>query len=270
MLTSLAFLAALSLAPGQTALSLTNSRPTYGALGSPRPDSKVLPGDRFYIAFDIQNIKENDKGQVQYTMAMEVTDSKGKIQYKQEEPKDRFLNAENHLSGARLPAFSFVDVGLDMPAGKYTMKVTVNDKVAKTTANVSQDFEVLPLGLGLTHLETSYDPKGEIPAPTIAVPGQSLILSFAAVGFSRDKAKGQPHFTVEMTIIDNATKKPTLAKPFAGEFTQVPENHKVLPLQFPLSLNRPGKFTVELKLTDLLAKKSATLSFPLEVVGPSK
>ena len=73
-----------------------------------------------------------------------------------------------------------------------------------------------------------------------------------------------------MTIIDDATKKPTLAKPFIGEFTSVPETHKVLPLQFPLSLNRPGKFTVELKLTDQLAKKSSILSFPLTVVGPAK
>jgi hypothetical protein len=37
-------------------------------------------------------------------------------------------------------------------------------------------------------------------------------------------------------------------------------------MHFLLSLNRPGKFTVELRATDQVSKKKAKLSFPLTVL----
>jgi hypothetical protein len=45
----------------------------------------------------------------------------------------------------------------------------------------------------------------------------------------------------------------------------VPDNLPMVPMQFMLSLNRPGKFTVELTATDQVAKKTTKLSFPLTV-----
>ena len=40
----------------------------------------------------------------------------------------------------------------------------------------------------------------------------------------------------------------------------------LVPRQFPLALNRPGKFTVELQATDRISKKTAKLSLPLTSV----
>jgi hypothetical protein len=39
-----------------------------------------------------------------------------------------------------------------------------------------------------------------------------------------------------------------------------------IPLQFRISLNRPGKFTVELKATDRVSGKTDTRSFPITVL----
>ncbi len=41
-----------------------------------------------------------------------------------------------------------------------------------------------------------------------------------------------------------------------------------VPIQFLISLNRPGKFTVELKATDKVSGKTDTRSFPITVHQP--
>src|SRR5207248_1050493 len=80
MIPTLALAAALGLAPSQPAgaLSLKNVRVTYGELGAPRNDDKLLPGDLYFIAFDIEGIKVDAAGKVSYSMAMDVTDKAGK------------------------------------------------------------------------------------------------------------------------------------------------------------------------------------------------
>ncbi len=260
-------LAALSLAPAQAGgLELTNVRPTYGMLGAPRPDLKFLPGDEFFLAFEIDGIKADDSGNVLYAMPMEVTDAKGKVHFKVEKGQDK-VAAINFLGGAKMPAVARVEIGLDMPAGEYTLKVGVTDLNTKKTGEVTRKFEVLPAGFGVVRLNASYDDSGAVPAPMTAVVGQLLSVNFLVVGFERDKSKKQPSLTMEMRILDEAGK-PTLAKPFVGEVPnkqvpEVPAGHKALPQQFGMALNRAGKFTVEIKVTDNVTKKFATTRFPL-------
>ena len=102
MLQSMALFAALTMTPGQGAgLTLSNPRITYGELGSTRPDNKLLPGDIFFLSFDIDGIKVSEAGRVKYGMAMEVVDATGKSIFKQMPvERDDFLP----LGGTRLPA----------------------------------------------------------------------------------------------------------------------------------------------------------------------
>jgi hypothetical protein len=59
-----------------------------------------------------------------------------------------------------------------------------------------------------------------------------------------------------MQVIDVATGRPTLAKPFTGESKNVAEEFKkLLPWQFVIQLNRPGKYKIYLKANDLVSKK---------------
>src|SRR5437899_2957692 len=113
MWTTLALVAAMSLAPGQAGqLSLTNVHGTFGLLGAERTNTKFIPGDTYFLAFTIDGLKVDATGEIQYSMGMEVVDSKGKAIYAQT-PQDR--TAFNSLGGSRLPAFAHVDIGLDQP-----------------------------------------------------------------------------------------------------------------------------------------------------------
>jgi hypothetical protein len=60
--------------------------------------------------------------------------------------------------------------------------------------------------------------------------------------------------------------QPTLPSPFTGTLGgDTPAGARALPLRFQLSLNRPGKFTVELTATDQSSGQSATQKLPLTV-----
>ena len=63
MLQTLALVAAMSFTPAQGGLSLSNERITFGGeFGPTRPDTKFLPGDIVFIAFDINNLKADAQG----------------------------------------------------------------------------------------------------------------------------------------------------------------------------------------------------------------
>jgi hypothetical protein len=257
---TLALVSSLALAQAGD-LSLTNVRATYGLLGPARAKVDVLPGDTLWLEFDIEGITVADDGKVKYSMSLEATDAKGKVIYRQN-PTDQESLAT--LGGKSVPAQTHLDVGLDQPPGEYTLTVTVTDRASKQTKSLTQKLQVLPADFGIVQLKTTSDPEATVPAG-LAGTGQSIWVNFAVARFERDKAKQQPNVHFELRVLDEGGK-PTLAKPESGVIDRdVPAGDKLLGGQFPIALNRPGKFMVELKAVDKIAGKTATLSFPLTV-----
>jgi hypothetical protein len=269
MWATLALTTALNLAPAQAgALDLKNVRVTYGVLGQERKEAKeVLPGDIYNVAFDIEGLQVSEDGRVLYRMGMELTKTGKKEPEFKQEPRD--LEAYNTLGGSRVPAFARTTVGLDTPAGEYTLKVTITDRAKKETKELSRTFTVVPARLGLVQISLfSYnDGKGTaLPAPPLGVPGQAVLLHFAVVGFDLDKKKEQPNVVTEVSILDESGK-PVLSKPFTGTTTEVgAQFKKILPMDFPIQLNRSGKFKLQIKVTDKLVNKTAQETLDLTVV----
>src|SRR5258708_7751087 len=108
MLTPLALLAGLLAGLAEpAALSLTDVRLTHGVSGPPRASAKVLPGDRLVVSFDIAGITADENGKVLYSIGTELSDSKGKMLFRQPHRDQETIIA---LGGGRLPAFAQVDV----------------------------------------------------------------------------------------------------------------------------------------------------------------
>jgi hypothetical protein len=268
MWSTLALATALTLAPHAGGdLKLTNDRATYGYLGPTRTDTKLLPGDIYYIAFDIENLDVGDDGQVLYSMGMDLLNSKGNKEFSQE-PRD--LKASNDLGGTSMPGYAATEIGTDTAPGEYTLKVTVTDRKSKKNATLTRKFEVLPKGFGLVRSGLTYFGQAPIPAPPLAVVGQGIVANTQIVGFDRDKDnKDQPNIGIEMAIRDESGK-PTLGKPASDQVNMVPENLlknlTMIPISEVVQLNRPGKFTITLRVTDKVSKKTAEVSFPIQVV----
>ena len=196
MLTTLPLMAALCLTPGQAGgPTLTDARVTHGILGPTRDNAKFLPGDTLFLTFTIDGITADANGKVLYNIAHEVTDATGK-KVSGQPAQDR--EAINALGGTQMPAFAQVSIGLQQPAGDYTLKVTVTDRATKKSQSLTQKFEVLKPDFGLVRLSTSADADGQVPAGLLCV-GQSLWLHGAVVGFQRG-ADRQPNVTLELTV----------------------------------------------------------------------
>jgi hypothetical protein len=266
MFTSFLLLAGLTISADQPPeLAVDNVRLTAGILGPRRNVAKYLPGDNLYLSFNIAGITCGDDGKVKYSVSSEVTDSSGKSIFRQPPQNQEMVTV---LGGHEVPAYAQVAIGINQPAGEYKLTVTITDRATNKSKSATQTFEVLPAAFGLVRLALSADPDNRIPVGSLFA-GQTIFLHGAVVGFQRDGGSGQPKVVVEMRVLDEAGK-PTLAKPFSGTIEKdVPAKDIALPFVFVASLNRAGKFTLELSATDKISGKSTTHSFPF-VVNPSK
>ena len=248
-------------------LDLTNVRPTYGELGGTRPKGSLLPGDVYFVAFDIEGIAVDAEGKVAYTMSMELVDKTGKAIWKQD-PAARTEHVP--LGGNRLPGRAFVSVGLDMPSGEYVLKVSVTDTATKSSKTLESKFDVLPKDFGIVAVYTTVDEGGKIPATTTCIAGQSVFVQFGVVGFGRGEgAKKQPNIEVEMVPVDESGK-PTLQKPLVVKITEgIDETELGINLRYLIPMTRTGKFTLKLKATDNTSKKTSTFDLPLTVIAPA-
>src|SRR5947209_14636064 len=113
-LNTLALLLVVALTPGAegAALKVSNVRAAYSDLGPVRRDDSVLPGDIYFVAFDIDNVKVNKEGELKISMAMDVTDRNGKNVYNQDFKDMVQLNS---LGGTRVPGFAHVIIGTSQP-----------------------------------------------------------------------------------------------------------------------------------------------------------
>lgn len=249
--------------PAADNIRLTNSRLTYGEFGAVRADAKFLPGDIFFMAFDIEGIKVAPNGKVAFNMGMELVDAKGAAVFKQPPvEREEFLT----LGGDRMPARAYVSLSAQQAPGPMICKMTVTDRSTGAVKTVEQKFEVVPKAFGIIGAYLSTDQEGKITAPPVGVVGQSLWVHFAAINFERDTLRKQP--IVDLELIAYEKGKPILEKPLKISVDdKVNADDLILPVQLLLPLSRAGEFTIELKATDTLAKKTSKITMPLRVLG---
>jgi hypothetical protein len=261
---SLVLLAALAAPVRADELTISHVRPTHGILGPARTDKKVTPGDSVYLSFLIEGLTVDAAGKARYSTAIEILGSDGKVIYRQPAQSHEVLNA---LGGNQVPAFANLDIGLNQPSGEFTFKLVVTDLASNKSKTLEHKGTIQPKGFGLVRLVTSADPAGTVPSGMLG-PGQSLFVHAHCVGFGRDAGTKQPKLEFELRVLDEGGK-PTLAMPMTGTIDKdvMPEAISV-PVQFLVSLNRPGKYTIEVKATDKIGGKTDMHSFPITVHQP--
>ena len=245
-------------------LAISRVRLTHGILGPTRTDKKIIPGDSLCIGFTIDGLTADAAGKVRYSTLIEILDAAGKPIFRQSGKAQEVVNT---LGGSQVPAHAQLDIGLSQPPGEFTFKLTVTDLTSNKTQSLSHKGEVQPKAFGLVRVTTSADAEGNVPSGLLG-PGQSLYVNALVVGFDRDAGTKQPKLALELRVLDEAGK-PTLAAPHIGAVEKdVAATALSVPIQFLVSLNRPGKFTVELKATDKVSGKTDTRSFPITVLQP--
>lgn len=277
MWATLALATALTLAPAQGKLAIKNDRLTYGVYGQARPDNKALPGELIVVSFEIHGLKAKDDGKVQYATGFELS-KKGaaKPEVKVDlVPRAGVLN----LGGGVLATESVAAFGLDTKKGTYVIKLNVKDMGTGATATVSKEIEIEPkFGFVRTRFTAPFvlpvrSPEEDPfpPAPPVVVPGQSLWLHYALVGFQLDK-KGAPDVSIEVKIIDTATGKETTDKTAKARVKPaIKKGSEIINFQpIPLELYKPGSYKVKLVAKDNVGDATSEREFTLKVLEPLK
>jgi len=267
MLQTLALTAVLSLAPAQDApLNITNDRVTFcGEFGPNRPNNRYLPGDTFYLAFDMENLKPDAFGVVQYMMGMEVRDATGKSILSKAPAKETMVLP---FGGGKLPGRGYVNIDLSTAPGTYTCKMTVTDAKTNQTRTLEKSFEVQPAAFGMVSMFASADDKGEISMPLMGIPGQVMFLHFFVVGFGRDPSTKQPNVVTELRVYDQNGKLTTEQPSSLIHNKDIDDKVTGLPFTFRIPMNRAGSYTVEIKAECKVTGKPYKISFPINVMSP--
>lgn len=246
-------------------LELVNPRGTYGHLGSTKPkDIGILPGDLAHFSFEIKNLKLDAGGKASYSIAIEIRDSAGKLVFEQR-PYNSV--AQNFLGGDTLPCSAHLEIPLDVPPGAVEWKVTVVDRTTKQNASLSGKGKILPADFGIVRVGLFADADARVPMSAVAVVGDSAYLNVSTVGFGRDKDKKQPNLKISMRILDEKGQ-PTMAQPIVGTITEgVKESDQLLPVQFGITMNRAGRFTIEVTAEDVVSGKRASIKYGVRVLA---
>jgi hypothetical protein len=253
----------LHAAAQEEALQIVEPRRTYGHLGAVRPKAPgVLPGDIAYFTFGIKNLKLDDQGKALYSVGIEVNDDKGNLFYEQ---KPVNAVAQNFFGGNVLPCSANLSIPLDAPPGGLHWKVTVHDRLADRKVSLKGTGKILKPAFGLVRVGTFADPAAKVPVPPVGVVGGTLYIDFSAVGFMRDPDTKKPDLRVEMRVLDDKGQ-PTFAKALSGKVVDLPETVRLVPLQFGLTLNRPGRFTVQLTARCQHCGASDRVTLPVRIL----
>ena len=266
MLHSFAPVFVLALLGGQPAApEIANPHATFGFLGAPRPRARaMLPGEVAHFSFGIKNLKPDASGKVAYSIAIVIHDAQGKVLFEQKPYK---AIAQRFFGGDMAAAAARIEVPLDSKPGPVDWKITVIDRTTDKSTELQGKGKILPADFGLVQVGTFADPEDRVPTPPIGVVGGNLYLSFGVTGFARNGKDKQPDIKVNLRILDDKGQ-PTLAKPLTGRVTQdIAPGVRVVPLQFALSLDRVGQYTLELSAEDALSGKTASVSFPVRILS---
>jgi hypothetical protein len=263
MWSTLALSLALQLAPAQNgALAVEGEHFRYGYFGAERKDNAFLPGDVVFLAFNVKNLTFDSSGKASFSIAMEILDGDGMSRFRQEPRNQQTLD---YLGGKMLQSVADMPIPLTAKPGDYTIKLTVTDRATKSAATLTSKTKVLPADFGVIHVHTTPDREGKAAIAPVATLGESLYVNFAVVGFQRD-AKKVPSVEVKLRVLDD--KGNQVSTPLTGKIDrEIPDDLKIIPLQFGLTLNRVGRFTMELSATDTTANKTSQVTLPLKVTS---
>ena len=239
-----------------SAVDIKNIRPSYGPFGATRAEAKFLPGDFIFMTYDLEGLAVDPKsGKTNYETTLEFIDDKGKVLFKRPNVNE-FVPL---LGGGRMPGDLQFILGAQQAPGKYAIKLTVNDKIAKDAKAFKYDIEVVPQTFGFVG----------VTVPAFGFPGDFYVAGFGAVNLALD-AKGMPNAEIKISIFDDKGKAATTPVTFLLP-RDMPEGvdlkqSNFVPFQHRVYLNRPGRFTVEIQAHDKFGNKKAELRYPMTVL----
>jgi hypothetical protein len=243
-------------------LEIQDIKPVYGILGPERKNLDLMPFEDVIFRFRITGMKLDDAGKTDLTVNMVLTNASGKKEFEQILPGKEVL----YLGGHSTVGHVRLTVGPDIREGEYTLEVTATDNLAKQSASFQRKLATKKFGLTIVSPQFFFDPKGLVPAPPGGYVGQKLYFAMKCIGFAKDQERAEIETNVQ--ILDENGKE-TMPQPIRDKVqARADKTVKAIAFGGDILLNRLGKFTLRVKVTDKTSGKSAYFETPLRVEEP--
>jgi len=156
-----------------------------------------------------------------------------------------------------------------VPVGKNTLMITVSDKLSEESASFERPITGKKAKLQIVALEFFHDADGKLPASTNGALGEPLHFRLRVIGFDRSKEKIHTELAVQTL---DAEGKENLPKPqvlnFQEKDARAVQNTGFVFFTSNIGLNRVGKFTLRITVTDRSTNQSTKLEVPVTVTAP--
>jgi len=252
-------------APAQAKLQIENVQACYGPFGPERKAFELYPFDNLFIRFTVTGLKTDAAGKADTTVKVKLVDAKGRVigEYTFSSTGLLTLGGQSFLVFVNLPMRDQV------PIGKNTLMIMVSDKLSEESASFERPITGKKGKLQIVALEFFHDADGKLPASTNGALGEPLHFRLRVIGFDRSKEKIHTELAVQTL---DAEGKENLPKPqvlnFQEKDARAVQNTGFVFFTSSIGLNRVGKFTLRITVTDRSTNQSTKLEVPVTVTAP--
>ncbi len=246
-------------------LEISEIKARYSQYGPVRKSLEAVPGDIVHFSFRLKGIAlDKDKKSDLFIEAL-TTDSSDNVISRHTSS----TRTDLALGGPWLDGQVSMNLGSDMPPGRYTLSVTVIDQVSKGVASFERVVTCKSPEISISKLSFFLDPEHKTAGSKIGFVGQTMYFSFNVIGV--DSASKEKLACV-IRILDKTgaevSKFPRMpfATGLAKLLTRLPGS--TLGGGGSLPLNRPGEFQIAISVVDEADNVKTALVVPIRVYDP--
>jgi hypothetical protein len=256
---------ALGAAPVSAQVAIKNVQAAHGPLGPVRETLDCYPREEVCFRYLLTGLEADPEGKVSGELTLTVTDARGQV----------FLTTTNPvggplpLGGGTMPGSASVTLPPSVAAGVYTVTLRVKDNRSSQSAEFSRKLNLRRTEFAIVSPRFFHDRERTVPAPGGGLLGQTLAFQLQVIGC--DRSQGKIDALMQVTVLDSQGKevkgKGVEARLRVDDLDKV-RRATVLTFTGDLSLNRVGRFTLRIRVTDRLGRQSAMFEAPLHVRAP--
>jgi len=251
--------------PAHAKLQIENVQACYGPFGPERKAFELYPFDNLFVRFTVTGLKTDAAGKADTSATLKLADSKGNVIGERPLAPSGVLN----LGGNSFLVFVNLRMDEQVPLGKNTLMVSVTDNLSKESASFERSVTGKKGKLQIVALEFFHDPDGKFPGSTNGALGEQLYFRLRVIGFDRSKEKIHTELAVQTLDPDG---KENLPKPLVFNYQEkdarAVKNTSFAFFTSNIGLNRVGKFTLRITVTDRITNQSTKLEVPVTVTAP--
>jgi hypothetical protein len=264
MFCALAMAAALISGVDQStgAVELRNVQACYGRYGPTRTKLEVAPNEELMFRFVIAGLKTTTEGTTDALLNVTLADASGREVINQTQP----IRTPTPFGADFVPGTTNLVIGPTASPGEYQLRVTIEDKLATSSARFVRKVTIRPAGFSIINPRFFVDPARSLDGPCGGLIGQTMY--FRAQIAEPSRKDGRTAVTMKLRLTDleghDVMRAPVIVhREMTSDF-----DYHALAVEAEMPLGRSGEFLLWVTAIDENTKQEVTQQLPMTIAMP--